>query len=54
MGDTQGASRLDGIFHADICISNGKYGEKINTKFHLADCEMYKKKMQREEIPNIV
>jgi len=37
MGDTGGACRLDGIFHPAICISKRKYGEKRNTKIHLAD-----------------
>ena len=52
MGDTGGASRLDGIFHPAICISKRKYGEKRNTKIHLADCEIYMKKvkMERKEI----
>jgi len=44
MGDTGGASRLDGIFHPAICISKRKYGAIRNTKIHLADCEIYQKK----------
>jgi len=41
MGDTGGASRLDGIFHSAICISKSNYGAKRNTKLHLADSEIY-------------
>jgi len=56
VGDTGGACRLDGIYHPATCISKRKYGEKRNTKIHLADCKIYKKKikMERKEIRRTV
>jgi len=56
VGDTGGACRLDGIFHPAICSSKRKYGEKRNTKIHLADCKIHKKKikMERKEIRRTV
>jgi len=51
MGDTGGACRLDGFFHLAIsCISKRKYyGEKRNTKIHLADCDIYHIKRKMKE-----
>jgi len=53
MGDTGGACRLDGIFHdLPICISKRKYGEKRNTRIHLADGKMYQKKKMKRNTKN--
>jgi len=55
MGDTGGASRLDGIFHPAICISKRKYGAKRNTR-SILQIAIYirKKKLERKEIQRTV